>query len=86
MYRERPEPLLIFNKEYMAKFCNNECKKMGPICDFCEHYDFNGIGKNNACYNDNGMCRELKIRKDPEDGRGCQLFECFNCKNTIKNH
>lgn len=50
--------------------CSVDCY---PICDFCEHYDFNpGI---EGEYVDHGFCKKLEMKKDPDDT--CEDFRCF---------
>ena len=60
----------------MAKFCNKECKEVGPICDFCRFYNFNA--DKYGVYLNKGYCTKLEKRKEPEDG--CKHFICFHYK------
>lgn len=51
------------------ELCGEGCY---PICDFCEHYNFNpGL---NGRYENNGFCNLLKMKKDPHNG--CEDFIC----------
>lgn len=70
------------------KYCNKECEDIGPICDFCAQYNFNGVDMygvdvkgrqrvlKRACYTHKGYCKLDFARKDPEEG--CEKFICRN--------
>ena len=62
--------------KYSGKFCNKECKEVGPICDFCRFYNFNS--DIDGAYIDKGYCTLFNERKEPEDG--CKWFICVNYK------
>ena len=57
----------------MAQYCSDECKDIGPVCDFCRHYDFNGDG--NGAYTGDGRCNLHGEYHDP--WFGCEDFICF---------
>jgi len=58
----------------MAVFCENE--PCYAICDFCKHYNFNGIPhpRRGEMYVDKGCCKLHFMRSDPMDG--CDYFHC----------
>ncbi len=60
------------------KYCNKECKEVGPICDFCRFYNFNS--DKYGIYIGKGYCVRLENRKEPEDG--CKYFICMNYKKN----
>ena len=62
----------------MSKFCNKECKEVGPICDFCRLYNFNS--DISGVYVGQGYCTFEDKRREPEDG--CPYFICMNYKVT----
>jgi len=60
----------------MAKFCSQECKDIGSICDFCLHYrdEYENIeGK----FAGEGLCDIDNSEVDACDGMACNNFECF---------
>ena len=60
----------------MSKYCNKDCKEVGPVCDFCRLYNFNpGLG---GVYTDRGYCVVKEQFMQPEDG--CSEFICMNYK------
>lgn len=52
--------------------CNEYCV---PLCDFCQHYDFNGDSKNR--YTGDGFCNLHKTSRDPDEE--CNKFFCTSC-------
>lgn len=60
----------------MKRYCSEECKKIGPMCDFCKFYDFNG--DKYGFYIERGYCRFHKKAKEPFEG--CKDFVCFRIK------
>jgi hypothetical protein len=68
----------------MAKFCNDECKNIGSICDFCIHYkdkyrDILKLQRGDGSYEfaGEGICGISNSPTDALDGCGCDNFECF---------
>ena len=59
--------------KYHMLDANERCTGL-PCCDFCEHYDFNGV---NGIYVEEGFCRLLEERKDP--GNQCLAYLCKYC-------
>lgn len=58
-----------------------QCEKcVDSICDFCAHYDFNGLNGSKSVYNDKGWCNKFNIQNDPEAGQNCDEFVCFQTK------
>lgn len=57
----------------MAKYCGKDCEDMGPVCDYCTHFDYNGT--QDGVYTGNGFCRNGNKPTEPEFG--CDDFECF---------
>lgn len=61
----------------MPTFCSKECNDI--ICDFCKHYQFNGV---KGVYVGKGFCKFHKENRDPFDG--CGGFYCFKIKEDNK--
>ena len=65
----------------MVQLCSgyNKCY---PICDFCQHYDFNAkeYPDGTMVYVYKGHCNKHDKRSDPDDG--CDDFVCFNLKGV----
>lgn len=62
--------------KHSGKFCNKECREVGPICDFCRFYNFNSDIY--GAYINKGYCVLQDKRMEPEDG--CKWFICMNYK------
>jgi len=60
----------------MAVYCNDDCEKVGPICDFCVHYRDD---RTNGYFQGEGHCEAKKIRADASDS--CE--DDFHCFQTI---
>lgn len=58
------------------KYCDEHCAEIGPVCDFCQHYDFNG--DDSGVYTGNGWCNKHNEPRDPVDG--CEDYVCMNAK------
>ncbi len=56
----------------MAIYCTFDCAAVGPVCDFCKHYHFNGDEKGR--YTGEGWCNFHQHQIDPEGG--CEDFYC----------
>lgn len=77
--------------EFYSKFVHHFTKKCKagnncyPICDLCQHYNFNGktIGGLPGVYVGNGFCNLLKVKKEPSDY--CSRFECKSRKKKNEN-
>ena len=56
----------------------NHCKE--KVCDFCKHYDFNGIilDDGSKVYTGLGYCHISKKPSDPDNE--CKNFECKICE------
>jgi hypothetical protein len=71
----------------MAKFCSDECKETGSICDFCNHYkdEYRDIKKiidieGNLRFAGVGICDIDNSETDAISGYNCDNFECFMIK------
>lgn len=67
----------------MAKFCSEQCKQTGSICDFCKHYrdDYEGLDTGFA---GSGKCDIDNSETNASDGYNCDNFECFNLQEANK--
>lgn len=72
----------------MAKFCSDDCKETGSICDFCKHYkdDYRDIKKlknkdGSLRFAGDGICDVDNHETDACDGYNCGNFECFRIKD-----
>lgn len=54
------------------KLCPKCEPEVGPVCDFCKHFDFNGDAT--GAYTGDGWCRLHKEPRDPASG--CDDFHC----------
>lgn len=61
----------------MAKFCSEECKKEGSICDFCKHFKDNSLNTADP-KDDKGLCLITNKEVSSKGGANCDNFECFN--------
>ena len=69
-----------------TKFCNPECVLSEGVCDWCIHYEFNGRKEGKAIiYTGDGKC-ELHGPKEPQDGKSCEDFVCFNAQKKQKEN
>ncbi len=82
--------ILLKHYSKRKKYCSKECEKIGPVCDFCKYYNYNGEdlyrdGKTykGAIYTGEGWCDYWKDWKDPSDG--CEKFICEFIKKKEKN-
>lgn len=67
-----------------VKLCS-KCHPLGHICDFCKHYQFNGINtgsKHGLAYNSQGCCSLHFLRAHPE--HGCEYFYCDWADGEVK--
>lgn len=72
------EIVILSRKEEneMAVYCDEECKMIGPICDFCIHYRDD---ETNGKFHGEGYCKVKRTRVDACGG--CEdEFCCFQVK------
>jgi hypothetical protein len=72
----------------IAKFCCEECRDIGSICDFCKHYqdEYRDIKKlkypeGHFKFAGEGICDIDNHETDACAGYECDNFECFNVKD-----
>ena len=72
----------------MAKFCDDECKYQGAICDFCKKYqdEYRDIkklkdDKGKLKFAGDGICSIDRHEVSATDGYNCDWFECFLIKD-----
>lgn len=64
----------------MGKYCNDECKKTGGVCDFCKNYIDKQMLFNLETFQGEGICKVKNIYVMAYDG--CDdNFICFNIKD-----
>ena len=64
-------------KRVQMKLCP-DCEPETSCCDFCKHYDFNGLdngGRHGVLYTGAGFCKLTKEQRDPGDCI-CDDFYC----------
>jgi hypothetical protein len=68
----------------MARFCSDECREMGSICDFCKHYkdEYRDIKKlkhsdGRFKFAGEGICDIDNHGTDADAGYNCNNFVCF---------
>ena len=66
----------------MAKFCSDECKQQGSICDFCIHYadQYRDIEGKECEFAGYGICKISNEEVEANEGYHCNDFECCEIK------
>ena len=65
----------------MAKYCNDECKLVGGVCDFCIYYeDDEVIYGLDSFFQGYGKCKIKNISVQASDGCDDDFY-CMNCND-----
>lgn len=60
----------------MGRFCSEECREVGSVCDFCKNYKDNGVG----VFSGSGICSVDNTDVFAMDGYSCKDYVCSEIK------